>query len=225
MDTFCPLQINLKNKKCLVVGGGTVAERKVTVLLAHKTDIQVVSPSLTSTLKKMVTGNEITYLSDRYHPVYLNNKFLVIAATNNREVNRQIAEDCIARNILVNSASGTEQCTFFLPAILRKNCLTIAVSTSGVSPALASRIRDKVDDFLGEDYNEFLSFLSFARMQIIEQIEEQQNRKKILEHLASDEFFSVFKFLPASEREKKLLQIISTEKGKIKDSGGGKQSD
>lgn len=208
MESFCPLHVDLEGRECLVIGGGSVAERKVKTMLAYRTRISVVSPSLNPILGQMHKQGNIEYLADIYRPVYLKNKFIVICATNSKEVNRQAAEDCKERGILVNSVSEPDKCNFFLPALLKKGPLTVSVSTAGKSPALARRLRDQLNNSLGIEHAEFARFLGEIRPLVIEKVEDKVHRRALFEKLAGEEFFSKFKRLPRAAIDRKVAELI-----------------
>ena len=209
LETFCPLHIDLKNRSCLVIGGGKVAWRKVQVLLSYLAGVTVVSPDLSPEMQKAMESGKIEYLADTYRPAYLKDKFLVICATDNAEVNRRAAGDCINRGILVNSVSEPDMCTFFFPAVAKKGLLTVSVSTAGSSPALARRIRDLLEENLSPEYGEILAFLYEVRPLVIRRISDKKRRKELLEYLAGEEFFSRFKSLQRSEAAGLVEKMIS----------------
>lgn len=193
METFCPLHVDLKDRSCLVVGGGNVAARKVMVLLNHKARVTVVSPLLKQPLKELLDDNKFIYLADIYRPAYLQNRFLVICATSDAAVNRQVADDCLEKGIMVNSVSEPDKCTFYLPAFFKKGALTVTVSTSGSSPALARRIRNNLCENIDPAYAEYTLFLKEQRPQVIRRVKDEGRRKTILEYLAGEDLFITFK--------------------------------
>ena len=144
---FFPICTKLKNKKCLVVGGGKVAERKVNVLLKSGAEIEVASPDLTLGLRRLADAGKITYKARKYSASLLKQADLVIAATNNRKVNQQIASGATSLNVPVNVVDSACESTFIFPAILDREGFTIAVSTDGESPALAKAVRDRLNEF------------------------------------------------------------------------------
>ncbi len=208
MESFCPLNIDLKERACLVIGGGAVAERKVKVMLAYSAAVTVVSPAIGSYLSDLVKREKVGWIKDIYRPVYLKSRFMVICATDSAEVNRSAAEDCIERGVLVNSVSEPDMCTFFLPALLKKGPLTVTVSTAGSSPALSRRIRDQLDSVLGPEYEAYIRFLGVMRPQIIARITDKKARQSIFEYLAGDEFFSAFTTLERSEAEDLVERLL-----------------
>ncbi len=148
-----PLNLSVEGRKCVVVGGGRVAERKVKGLLRSGADVQVISPELTEGLQRLVEEGRVSHHRRRYGPGTLSDAFLVFAATSERSVNAQIASDARASGVLANVADSADECTFILPAIMEQDGILIAVSTGGRSPALAKRVRDR----LGELWHEIVA--------------------------------------------------------------------
>lgn len=149
---YYPINLNLRNRKCVVIGGGTVAERKVKTLLEFGATVVVVSPELSSGLQEMLSRKQITHIASQYEPRCLREALLVIAATDDRQINQTVALEADSHNILVNIVDDPELCTFFVPAIVRRGDVVISVSTSGKSPALARRIREQVESYFGPEY-------------------------------------------------------------------------
>jgi len=141
---YYPINLNIRDKLCVVIGGGKVAERKVKNLLHCGARVRVVSPDLTHPLSKWVSQGKINYTRSEYRAGYLKGVFLVYAATSNRKVNAEIARNATQRKLLVNVADAPMESTFILPAVARKREVSIAVSTNGLSPAKSVRIRDKL---------------------------------------------------------------------------------
>jgi len=223
VESFCPLHIDLKARKALVIGGGSVAERKVNTLLAYGADLTVVSPELNSPLKELTEAGEVSYINDIYRPVYLKDMFLAICATNVEDVNRMAADHCIERGILVNSVSEPDRCTFFFPAFLKKGPLTVAISTAGSSPALSRRIKEQLDGYFGSEYEEYLSYLGEVRPRIIARVTDKEARREIFEYLAGDQFFAAFKEKSRPEIERIVERLVAGGKaaGKKEQAGDG----
>ena len=167
-----PININLAHRRCLVVGGGSVAERKVETLLEFGAEVTVIAPELTPKLSELVSGNSIQHLaasytsdlSDQSDPS--NRPLLVFAATDDREVNKQVSADCQSRGILVNVVDDPELCSFFVPAILRRDDLIISVSTSGKSPAMARWLRERLEKEYGPEYGRLADILGELRDEV-----------------------------------------------------------
>lgn len=139
-----PINLNIKGKLCVVIGGGRVAERKVKNILLCGGKVRVISPDLTDLLSKWVSQGKMDYIRSEYRASHLKGAFLVYAAASDRKVNTEIAQDAAKRRLLVNVADSATASTFILPAVLRRREISIAVSTNGLSPAKSVRIRDKL---------------------------------------------------------------------------------
>lgn len=158
-----PVSLNIYQKKCLVIGGGNVALRKVNSLLEAGGDIFVISREILPPLQKLVDEKKIKWISKEINYDFLNDSFLVIAATNCRATNRQISEFCHKKSILVNVVDSPEESSFLVNAYLKQGDLTIAVSTNGKSPALASKIKSDLTKSFGSEYALLLEILAEAR--------------------------------------------------------------
>jgi len=187
------ISLDLTKKVCLVVGGGPVAERKVRSLFECGACVRVVGPELTPGLREMVEAGLISYRQGQYCTADLKDVFLVIGATNDEAVNRKIAEDCSKRSLMVNIVDDPHKCSFFVPAVVRRGALAIAVSTGGKSPLLARKIREELELTYGPQYGEFLDLIAGLREDIIRNIADKRMKKEILENLVSDEILSLLK--------------------------------
>ncbi len=138
---YYPIHIDIKNKPCLVVGGGRVAERKVMKLSKAGAAITVISKELTPALTELIQKSNVIFLQRQYQTSDVKGFFLVFAATNNKEVNKQVYDEAQRHNILVNSLNGIEEGDFILPALCAVGDLHVGVTTQGQSPALSARLR------------------------------------------------------------------------------------
>lgn len=184
MYNFYPIYLNLKNQKCLVVGGGKVAERKVQSLLECGADVHVVSPELTPVLQELAREGKITYVKRGYATTDLEGAFLVIGSTNDERVNKRIADDCFERNMPVNIVDDPPKCNFIVPAVVRQGSLSISISTDGKSPVLARKIRERFEEEFGPEYASFLELMGDLRKKIIATVPEESERRQIFEELA-----------------------------------------
>ena len=142
---YYPVFLDLKAKKCVVIGGGEIAERKIEQLLASHGDVTVVSPESTSTVEVWAETKQILLLKRMYQKGDLEGAFLAIAATDNSEVNGQVRAEAEEEKTLINVADVPELCDFIAPAITSRGPVTVAISTSGTSPALARRLRELME--------------------------------------------------------------------------------
>ena len=134
--SYYPIFLDIKDKPCVVVGGVTVALRKVTMLLDHEAQVTVISPQLCSELETLAEGN-VTVIRREYQSGDLEDAFVVVAATDDQETNEQIATDASKKGMLINVVDVPALSNFIVPSYLRRGDLTVAVSTNGKSPALS----------------------------------------------------------------------------------------
>ena len=152
-----PLMIDLSNKKVVIVGGGKVATRRTTSLLAYTNHIHVVSPTITDTLQKYLETKQITYEKKLFEPQDVENADMVIAATNQSDVNNDVGA-ALSKNVLFNHAGQADLGNITFPNFLKRDKLTISVSTDGASPKLGQRIIKDLKDTYNEDYSMYIQF-------------------------------------------------------------------
>lgn len=206
--TFYPIFLQLKNKICVVVGGGDVAARKVTALLECGAVVRVVSPDLLPELAARAASNLIQVSRLPFNEESLTDAFIVIAATNNRLVNRQVAEYCRDRGILVNVVDAPDLCDFIVPATVRRGPLTLAVSTGGKLPAMARKIRIKLEEDFDEAYGELLTALGEARTQVLTEVTDSARRKRIFTTFAKEDLLSIIHKGGHAALEIRIQEII-----------------
>ena len=163
---YYPMFLKISGKRCVVVGGGGVARRKVRALLEHGASVEVISPDPCPELDKLVETGEIKVLRRRYQPGDLQGAFLAIAATDNRALNRQVVKEAQDRAVLVSVADDPQNSDFILPSYVRRGALTIAVSTGGVSPALARKIRSRLEKDFGDEYASLVRLIGEVRAEV-----------------------------------------------------------
>lgn len=153
------VNLDLAGRPCLVVGGGTVAAHKIRGLLAAGADVTVVAP----VVHPSVTGQPVTVFRRRYRSGDVEGYRLVVTCTGDPEANRQVFVDAEAIGVLVNAADDPANCTLTLPAVARRGDLTVAISTGGRSPAVASWLRRRLERELDERYEILLDVAAAAR--------------------------------------------------------------
>ncbi|NLJ77421.1 MAG: bifunctional precorrin-2 dehydrogenase/sirohydrochlorin ferrochelatase [Peptococcaceae bacterium] len=193
MVTHYMVSLDLNNRKCLVVGGGKIAERKVRSLLECGAQVYVVSPEIIPSLLSMVAEGSLIYRRGSYKISDLEDMFLVFGATGKEEINKQIASDCASRNLIVNIVDDPAKCNFYVPAVVRRGALSIGISTCGKSPLLARKIREELELVYGPQYGDFLEMLGALRKKVIRDISDPERKKKKLEDLVSDEILNMLK--------------------------------
>lgn len=193
MHHLFPINLNLRDRKCLVVGGGSVAERKVRGLLQCGADIWVVSPELTEYLQKLAEEDAINVVNRQYTTDDLHGCSLVISAVDDSAVNSRVADDCFERNIPVNVVDDPARCSFTVPSVLRRGSLCVTVSTDGKSPLLARKIRERLEELFGEEYAEFLDLMGEIRSRVLRDVPDRETRRKIFGCLIDSDILKLIK--------------------------------
>lgn len=184
---YYPLFLDIAGRLCLVIGGGSVAERKIGRLLDCGARVEVVARRLTSALTALKGEGRIVHREEDYHAERIRGAFLVIGATNDRVVNESVCRDARALGILVNIVDWPEQCDFILPSVVERGDLTLAVSTSGRSPALARKLREELEGCYGPEYAVLTGILGKLRERVIAAGRPaDENREKFESLVASD---------------------------------------
>ena len=162
-----PVSLNITGRLCVVVGGGKVAERKVSGLLAACGRVRVISPVLTGSLRALADRGSVAWREKPYGAGDLDDAFLVFAATDQPAVQTAVQRDARAAGLLANIADAPEACDFQIPAAVRRGDLLLTVSTSGRSPAVSAMIRRQLECEFGEEYGLLTDLLGEARDRIL----------------------------------------------------------
>jgi len=184
---YYPLFLDIAGRKCVVVGGGNVAERKAERLLACGACVEVVGKTLTPLLAAWKEEKKVGHLDADYQDACLTGAFLVIGATDDGAVNGRIAADARALGIPVNIVDDPARCDFILPAVLERGDLSIAVSTSGRSPALAKKIRRELEAVYGPEYAILLEIMGKLRGDVIARGRPSDENRGCFEAVVSSE--------------------------------------
>ena len=163
---YYPVSLDINGKRCVVVGGGEVALRKVNVLLEHEAIVQVISPELCAELEDLYAAGRIMTAKRPYADGDLAGAFVVISATDDVEANRKVAAGAEKLGVLINVVDTPNLSNFIVPSHLRRGDLTVAVSTGGKSPALAHRIKEELENIFGDDYATLLALVGRVRSEL-----------------------------------------------------------
>ncbi|MBI2846680.1 MAG: bifunctional precorrin-2 dehydrogenase/sirohydrochlorin ferrochelatase [Chloroflexi bacterium] len=166
MMKYYPVFLDVRGKRCVIVGGGAVAERKARALLRCGARVTVMSPILTAGLRRMAERGKLEHIARNYEAEGLACAFLCIAATNEPLLNRKVSMDARVKGVLTNVVDDPDCCDFIAPSIVRKGDVTIAISTGGSSPALARRMREELEKYLSPEKAKLASLLSEVRQQL-----------------------------------------------------------
>jgi precorrin-2 dehydrogenase/sirohydrochlorin ferrochelatase len=177
--------LKLSGRRCVVVGGGEIGLEKVEGLLACGGDVTLVAPEAIEPLRDLAAEGSIRWERREYRPEDLDGTFMVIASTDDSEVNIGVYEDAERRAMLVNIVDVPPLCNFILPAIVRTGPLAIAISTAGASPALAKRIKAEIADEYGEPYARLAILLNEARGWAKATLPTYQDRKAFFESIVN----------------------------------------
>lgn len=159
MSQYYPIFIDLKGLPVLVVGGGSVALRKVQTLLHHQALVRIVSPRLVPELEELIDGKTCFWTEKEYSSADIQEAMLVFSCTEIESVNRQVSEDAKRSYRCVNVVDDPEKCSFIVPSIMEQGDLKIAVSTGGSSPIVARQVRAELEDLYGPEMAEYLALL------------------------------------------------------------------
>ena len=191
--TLFPMFLKLEGRNCLVLGAGSVGEQKIRSLLDCGTQIRVVAPAASAKVREWAGRGALTWIQRSFESADLDGAYLVIAATSDVEVNHRIYREARAREILCNVVDDPPHCDFYYPAIVRRGQLQIAISTAGLSPALAQRIRKQLEEEFPPAYASWLEELGRRREAMFRAGGDPEERKALLHEIATPAAFLEFK--------------------------------
>ncbi|MGG3467683.1 NAD(P)-binding protein [Neobacillus pocheonensis] len=211
MSSFYPVMLRLEGKKVVVVGGGKVAERKVSGLLESGAHLTVISPEATAAIQRLAGEDKIVWQQKLFSVEDIQDAFMIFAATNDRQLN-QLVKDCADDQQLVTIADDPNESNFHLPALFKRGRLCIAVSTGGASPTLARKIREQLEQQFDESYVAYMDFLFSKRQWILEEVKDASLKKRLLTAIVS------LDSLNSESREKdfqRLYKELDSEAGTL----------
>ncbi|MGM9949358.1 MAG: NAD(P)-binding protein [Lysinibacillus sp.] len=185
-----PITIRLKGRKCVIVGGGKIAWRRAKVLLEEEADVLIVSPELLPELHELVKETGAIWLPRTFKGHDILDAFLVVAATDRREVNDAVAKSCSPSQLL-NIADDPGNSSFHFPAVGRRGLLTVAIGTDGASPVLAKNIRDDVMAQFDESYEPYFDFVKISREKILSLALEEAEKRRLLTEIVDKKYLDV----------------------------------
>jgi precorrin-2 dehydrogenase/sirohydrochlorin ferrochelatase len=177
--------VKLEGRRVLVVGAGSVGEAKIASLLATGAAIRVVAPRATPRVREWARENRIDWEAREYRPADFAGAFLVIAATGSPALHDDIYAEARSRGVLCNAVDEPERCDFYFPAVVRRGALQIAISTGGLSPALAQRLRMDLEQQFGPEWEEWVAQLGRTRDELKSIPMPPEQRKRLLHQYAS----------------------------------------
>jgi precorrin-2 dehydrogenase len=200
-----PIFLKLEGRNCLVLGAGSVGEQKIRGLIESGARVRVVAPMASVAVREWVARGEVEWIPRPFELADLNGVFLLVAATSSAEVNHTAYREAQAVGILCNVVDDPPYCDFYYPAVVRRGQLQIAISTAGLSPALAQRIRKQFEVEFPEVYGNWLDELGAKRAALFREGGDAELRKRQLHELATPEAFLKFVRANESESRKEVL--------------------
>ena len=185
------MMVDLKGKRCLVVGGGAVAERKVALLVECGAGVEVVSPKATARLLALASSGRIRLRRRLVRASDIPGAFLAVVATDDPQVNREVAERVRSAGGLVNVADDPTACSFLVPSVVRRGDLIVAISTGGGSPALAKKLRQRLEQTIGPEYEAFVAALRLLRERVRRAVPATQDRQAIYRQAVESDLFEL----------------------------------
>lgn len=200
--------LQMAERPCLVVGGGPVAERKLAGLLECGAQVTVVAPDVTDEIRKQAENGKIHWEARAYRTGDAASYFLTIAATSSQEVNALVYRDGDAAGRLVNVVNDQELGHFVVPAMVRRGRLSIAVSTSGASPAVARRIKRELECQFGEEYAIYLDKLADVRRTLLQTVEDEKRRTEIFQRIAASDLLRLLRDGETQQAEQLIADFM-----------------
>jgi precorrin-2 dehydrogenase/sirohydrochlorin ferrochelatase len=180
-----PMFLKLKGRLVAVIGAGPVAESKVAHLLGCQAQVRVIAPQATEKIRSWARSRQIEWRRRPFHPSDLAGALLVVGATSSRDANQLVFREAQARGVLCNIVDDPPLCDFYYPAMVRREDLQIAISTSGQSPAFAQRLRRELEAKFGPEYGPHLRGLGAKRRRILDSQPAGPKRTAMLRELAN----------------------------------------
>lgn len=213
--SYLPMFADINGRACVVIGGGLIAQRKVTRLLDYGAKIKLISPMITQRLKRYVSSKKIHYIARTFRAGDLSGAWLVYASTDNAKVNVRVFKEATKKRIFANVVDETPLCSFITPSIMRKGSLTIAVSTGGASPSIAKRLRHELEHSIGVDYSRMLKLLRGLRGFAKKQLPNYNDRKRYFDRLVTGRVFQLVRAKQNISAKKEALLLLKKEANDI----------
>lgn len=193
MKTYTICLIGLHAQQTVVIGGGNVAARKVEGLLAAQAKVKVISPVCVPEIQRLADAGALDFLQRPYRYGDLEGVFLAIAATNDPQINHAVWREACERGCLVNVVDDPQHSSFILPAVVQRGEMSIAISTGGSSPALARRLRERIDALIGPEYGILTELLGALRPEIIARFPAGRARLQAALHIIDSDILEIIR--------------------------------
>lgn len=205
---YYPVFLRVADRQCIVIGGGRVAEQKVTSLLHAGARVTLVTPHTTPALAALAGEGKLVHHNRPYQPGDLRGYFLAFGTTDDVAVQAQIAAEAAHEGVLLNVVDQPQRCDFIMPAIMERGDLVIAASTGGASPALARRIRQQLEDTFGPEYEFAVRLLGRLRDRLAGQSFPPNERRRIFSALVESQLLDYVRTRQATEVDRLLATTV-----------------
>lgn len=207
VNRYYPAFLDLKERLCVVVGGGVVALRKVESLIAAGALVRVISPEILPEIQDL---DSVEIKVKPYESRDLAGAFLIVAATDDESVNQAVSRDAARRHIFCNVVDKPEQCSFIVPSVVERGPIKIAISTGGISPALSKRLRMELGAVVGEEYEYLALILGRIRPFVLAQEGGHMAHKRVFELLVNSDLLEAIRQKDQERIAEILLQALGT---------------
>ena len=211
MPTY-PVSLVLQDRAALVVGGGAVATRKVEGLLPAGAHVTVVAPEVPEALRALADAGRCAWRAKAYDAADLSGADIVFVATDDEDVNARAYRDASGAHLMVNVADRPELCTFFLPSVLRRGKLSIAVSTEGASPLTARRLRSELEERIPAGFEAYLDLLAAWRPRAIAALPDEPARLRFWQQATDGRVQRLVQAADEEAAERLLEELLEAER-------------
>lgn len=206
---YYPAFLDLRGTSCVIIGGNDHAVAKANGLLDAGATVTVIAETIHEGLQGLVRSKKVIWLDREYRDNDLEGAFLVISVLMSSASNARIRAEAERRNILINAMDDVPNCNFIAPSILRRGPLTVAISTSGKAPALAVRIRESLEEKIGEEYARFLEIVGPLRDELVRKFPDFESRRTRWYELIDSDILSLLKDGKESEAHQRIGEILN----------------
>ena len=210
---YYPIFLDLRGKTAVVVGGGEVALRKIEALLAAGAVVRVVAPEIRPDIEGLERHGVLQIVRRSYRAGDLEGAILAIAATSSPEVNRFVSDEASRNNVLLNVVDAQDLSDFIVPSVVRRGDLTVAISTGGLSPALARRLREKLEETLVPEYGAFLRLLGSMRSRVRRELPVLRQREAFWTEVVDSDVFELYRRDGEGAARRRMDEIMRRIRG------------
>lgn len=204
---FYPINLNIENKKCFVIGGGKIALEKLLGLIGAGAKVEVIAPNFCEEIEELAAQKKINLIREKYSEEKISDGVILIAATNNFELNQKILEDGRKKNFLVNIVDNFDG-DFILPSRIRRGDFLLAISTAGKSPGFSRFVRQMLEKDFDENFAEGIKIISKYRQEVKKIFPTFEERKNFWRKVLTEEVWEMLKAGKISELENRIKNFF-----------------